>query len=146
MPESLLLRQLTVNDHTALLALWNDAGLPCKPQGRDSVAEFERQLLLPQIAFFGLFEGDRMVGSALATHDGRKGWVNRVAVHPDHRRRGLATRLIHACEQWLASCGIGVFACLVEGWNEDSRATVAAAGYERFEGVSYFTKRISQDA
>jgi GNAT superfamily N-acetyltransferase len=146
MPESLLLRRLTVGDHAALVALWIDAGLPCKPQGRDSAEEFERQLLLSQIAFFGLFDGHRMVGSALGTNDGRKGWVNRVAVHPDYRRRGLAKRLIHACEEWLASCGIGVFACLVEGWNEASRATVVAAGYELFEGVSYFTKRISQDS
>jgi len=145
MSDKLLIRRLTPDDHDALLALWTAAGLPHKPHGRDSRAEFVRQLALPQIAFFGLFDGDRMIGSSLVTHDGRKGWINRVAVHPDHRRRGLAIRLIRESEAWLSSCGIGIFACLIEGHNDASRATFRAAGYELFEGVSYFTRRVRPD-
>src|SRR5512133_1139802 len=118
MPDRFNLRRLVADDHAALLELWGLAGLPCKPEGRDSRADFVRQLGVPQIAFLGLFEGDRMVGSALATHDGRKGWVNRVAVRPDFRRLGLGRRLIAASEQWLGAQGIEIFACLIEGWNE----------------------------
>jgi GNAT superfamily N-acetyltransferase len=145
MPDRFSLRRLAADDHAALLELWLLAGLPCKPEGRDSPADFVRQLGVPQIAFLGLFEGERMVGSALATHDGRKGWVNRVAVHPDFRRLGLGRRLIAASEQWLGEQGIGIFACLIEGWNETSRELVRAAGYQPFEGVGYFTKRLRPD-
>ena len=143
--EPTILRRLEATDHAELLALWSVAGLACKPSGRDSRAEFERQLGLEQLAFFGLFENGRMIGSALGTHDGRKGWVNRVAVHPSHRRCGHGHRLIQACEQWLAASGIEIFACLIEGWNEASRQTVLAAGYQPFEGIGYFTKRLRPD-
>lgn len=139
------IRPLAADDHDALLALWEASGLPNKPSGRDSRAAFEVQLALPQLRFIGLFEGDKLIGSALATHDGRKGWVNRVAVHPDHRQQGIASRLVDVCEAWLESCGIEIFACLIEGWNDSSRALVRAKGYELFEGVAYFTKRRRPD-
>ena len=139
------LRRLVPADYSALMDLWSASGLPCKPSGRDSRVEVERQLGLEHVAFFGLFQGERMIGSALATHDERKGWVNRVAVHPEHRRQGHGRRLIQASEDWLASCGLEIFACLVEGWNEISRQTVLASGYEPFEGVCYFTKRLRPD-
>jgi len=145
MSQSITIRPLTADDHSELLSLWYAAGLPCKPGGRDSEAAFVTQLALPQIHYLGAFDGETMVGSALATHDGRKGWINRVAVHPTHQRKGLGSELIRACEAWLAECGIGIFACLIEGWNDSSRALVRAIGYEEFEGVSYFTKRTRSD-
>ncbi len=145
MSDALNLRRLNAGDYGALVELWTAAGLPYKPHGRDSRSAFEHQLTLPQIAFFGLFDHDRIIGTSLVTHDGRKGWINRVAVHPDYRRRGLAIRLIRESEQWLVSCGIGIFACLIEGYNDTSRATFKAAGYELFEGVTYFTRRVDPD-
>ena len=57
-----------------------------------------KKALAAQIAaagdlFVGAFEGERLVGSALGSVDGRaKGWINRVAVDPDRRRRGLGLR------------------------------------------------------
>ena len=145
MTEAPTIRRLTVDDHAALIALWDSAGLPSKPEGRDAKDAFERQLDMPQLCFFGAFVDDVMIGSALATHDGRKGWINRIAVHPDHRRAGLGSRLLRACETWLESCGIGIFACLIEGWNDTSRALVRSNGYAHFEGVAYFTKRSRPD-
>lgn len=142
MDHPLTIRALAANDYEDLLALWTVAGLPYKPHGRDSRTAFERQLSLPQVGFLGLFDGPRMAGAVLVTHDGRKGWINRVAVHPDYRRRGLALRLIKESEAWLAARGIGIFACLIEGYNDASRATFRAAGYELFEGVTYFTRRV----
>jgi ribosomal protein S18 acetylase RimI-like enzyme len=135
-------RRLGPGDYDALCALWRAAGLPIKPEGRDSRAEYERQLSLPHVAFFGRFQDGRLVAAVLATHDGRKGWVNRLAVHPDFRRRHLALELIRVCEAWFVECGVGIFACLIEAGNDASRAVFAAAGYETFPGVTYHTKRL----
>jgi len=135
-------RRLHQQDYAALLALWAAAGLPAKPQGRDSQPDYERQLALPQIAYFGLFEGTELVAAVLATHDGRKGWVNRLAVLPRSRRRGYATHLIQMCEQWLVEQGIEIFACLIEDDNDPSRQAVLRAGYSLYQGVSYLTKRL----
>ena len=142
MDAELSLRRLGPADYEALCALWRAAGLPTKPEGRDSRAEYERQLSLPNVVFFGLFKGERLVAAVLATHDGRKGWVNRVAVRPDLRRQHLGLELIHACEAWFVECGLGIFACLIEAGNDVSRAVFAAAGFETYEGVTYHTKRL----
>jgi GNAT superfamily N-acetyltransferase len=139
--DRVVLRRLEAADYDRLLSLWTEAGLEHKPRGRDSRPAFERQLDLDMVAFFGLFRDGELVGNVLATHDGRKGWINRLAVAPAYRRRGLARRLIAAAEEWLAAQGLEIYACLVEGWNEGSRDTFIACGYEPYPGLVYLTKR-----
>ena len=39
-------------------------------------------------------------------HDGHRGWVYYLAVHPDVRRRGLGRGLMQAGEQWLRERGV----------------------------------------
>ena len=51
--------------------------------------------------FIGAFADGKLVGIVVATHDGRKGWINRLAVHPDYRRRGIAKKLIEEAEEYL---------------------------------------------
>jgi GNAT superfamily N-acetyltransferase len=133
--------RLGADDHDRLLSLWTAAGLEHKPRGRDSRDAFERQLAGGVVACFGIVEDGELLGSVMASHDGRKGWINRLAVAPPHRRKGLARRLIGAAEEWLAAQGMEIFACLVEGWNQGSRDAFAACGYEPYPGVVYLTKR-----
>ncbi|MCX7021562.1 MAG: GNAT family N-acetyltransferase [bacterium] len=135
-------RRLETADYYRLVSLWTAAGLEHKPRGRDSRSAFERQLTQGMVAFFGLFRDGELLGSVLASHDGRKGWINRLAVAPAERRKGLARRLIGAAEEWLASRGLEIYACLVEGRNEGSRDAFAACGYEPYPGVIYLTKRV----
>ncbi|MDD5306062.1 MAG: GNAT family N-acetyltransferase [Deltaproteobacteria bacterium] len=139
-------RRLGMENYDALVALWAEAGLPVKLRGRDAREAIERQLKLPHIAFLGLFDGDLLVGAAIATHDGRKGWVNHLAVRASHRRRGLGRTLVRACEQWLDAEGIRIFACLVEAGSDASRALFGTLGYALFEGVTYHTKRLDPGA
>jgi len=135
------LRRLEAADYDRLVSLWTAAGLEHKPRGRDSRRAYERQLGLGVVACFGLVLDGELLGSVLASHDGRKGWINRLAVAPAHRRKGFARRLIGAAEEWLASQGVGIYACLVEGWNRGSRDSFVACGYEPYPGVVYLTKR-----
>ncbi len=96
-------------------------------------------------AFLAVAEaGGVVVGAVLATHDGRKGWINRLAVAPSYRRRGVASRLVAAAEERLAEAGIEIFACLVEGDNETSMRTFERLGYKRFPAMAYFTKRLRE--
>jgi predicted GNAT family acetyltransferase len=80
------IRKLTIEDYDNLIRVWADAGLPYRPFGRDRKDRIEKQMQRPDTAFIGLFEEGRLVAAGLATFDGRKGWINRVAVDPDYRR------------------------------------------------------------
>lgn len=130
-----------VGDYLLLTELWEKSGLPYKPKGRDSKENIEREVKLDCNQFLFAEVDHEYVGSVIVTHDGRKGWINRVAVLPEFRNRGIARKLVETSEQWLDSQGIGIVACMVEDYNEDSFEVFQKLGYIPFEGVRYLTKR-----
>ena len=55
--------------------------------------------------FFVAVQNERVVGTILAGFDGVRGWVHRLAVCPNQRRKGLASRLMKHAESSLKSIG-----------------------------------------
>ncbi len=145
--ENICIRQLGLDDYEELLALWRRAGLhSLRPQGRDSRASLARQLTSGVQTILGLETDGQLVGAVIATHDSRKGWINRLAVAPDHRRRGYAARLIAAAEEVLREQGMCVIAALVESDNPTSLALFRKVGYVEIDlRIHYLTKRDSDD-
>lgn len=142
------IRRLSVNDYDELLALWQRSGLhSLKPRGRDSRDGIARQLESGVQTILGLEVEDRLVGAVVATHDSRKGWINRLAVDPAYRRRGYGVRLVRAAEQALREQGMRVIAALVLSGNDASLALFRRAGYSEIDGgIHYLTKRDSDRA
>lgn len=134
------------SDYDRLIALWQAAGLSYKPKGRDSRQAFTQQLASGcQTALAVENDAGELAGAVLATHDGRKGWINRLAVRPEYRRQGLATRLIRAAEDTLREQGIEIFSALIEPGNEASLALFQEAGYDDWPGIHYVSKRDRAD-
>ena len=95
----------------------------------------------PFCRFFGVRDGrGALVGSVIANHEGRKGWINRLAVRPSARRSGIARALVAACEGWLFGEGVPIVAALVEGDNHSSQALFTSCDYERDDTLVYFRK------
>jgi ribosomal protein S18 acetylase RimI-like enzyme len=139
------LRRLTIDDHSAILALWEHAGLDSiRPEGRDSRSEFERQLAGGQIAI-GLEEGDCLIGVVLATHDTRKGWINRLAIDPHYRRQGYGEQLVCAAEAALHEAGLHIIAAFIEEGNTASLTLFEKMGYAVHQHLYYVSKRDSAD-
>jgi len=128
-----------------IIALWNAAGLAIKPGGRDRPEALAAEIKAYPDNFIGAFAGDRIVGVVLATWDGRKAWINRLAVSPDCRRSGIAARLVAAAEEELDRRGALIIAALIEGDNDASIAFFRDAGYAVYDGVVYVTKRKGPD-
>lgn len=124
------LRPLRRTDYHAMIALFQIAGMNPKTRGRDSPRSFSEQLRRNRRSYLGAFDGDRLVGVVLGTHDTRKAWINRLAVHPDYRRRSIAARLVRACERVLREQGLKMFAALIEPENRASEAFFRSLGYE----------------
>jgi putative acetyltransferase len=49
---------------------------------------------------------NRTVGAVLCGHDGRRGYLHHLAVHPDYRRQGIGRRLVDECLSRLSNSGI----------------------------------------
>jgi ribosomal protein S18 acetylase RimI-like enzyme len=142
---NILTREFRIEDYDALVNLWKGTGLPYKPQGRDRRDKIEGEIRRANAIFLVAEVDGKLVGSVLATHDGRKGWINRLAVAPAFRFRGIAKRLVAEAESRLSSQGIEIVACLIEDWNIDSKRFFETIGYNRFDEISYFTKKKRPD-
>ena len=139
------IRDLEATDYNALVALWEAAGLPYRPRGRDARDRIAREIEGSCSVFLAAEEGDELVGAVLGTHDGRKGWINRLAVLPEHRGRGIGRALTDAVERRLREIGIEIVTCLIEDWNEDSMAFFERLGYLPHREICYYSKRRSPD-
>ncbi len=150
--DGISLCDLTSADYPEILTLWQRAGLPVRPYGREAPDAFARQLASGMQRAIGLRAGSAtmagpvLVAVALLTHDGRKGWINRLAVDPDYRRRGLAQALIAEAERWFVrDLGLEVWAALIEGGNLASLALFERTGYHHHD-IIYVSKRTRPEA
>ncbi len=139
------IRKLTIDDYNAIIDLWERAGLSHRPKGRDSLKAMTPEMERAETVFLGMFDSDKIIGVVMASSDGRKGWINRLAIDPDYRRQGLAGLLIKESELFLYSLGIKVIAALIEGNNQPSESTFANSGYVYADDVKYYSKRLAPE-
>ena len=144
--EGLIIREAVAGDYDAVLDVWNKTGLHPRISGRDGRAAFEHQLK----QFPGLYlvaeDQGRIVGVIIGTHDHRKGWINRLAVLPQYRRRGIGRTLAQACDDAIRAAGIEIVAALVEDGNDASMSLFRDLGYKTDVAVTYFRKLDRPDA
>ncbi|MCB9437920.1 MAG: GNAT family N-acetyltransferase [Anaerolineales bacterium] len=137
---------LSTDDFDEICQLWQAAGLPFKPAGRDNPTVFAEQMASGVQTPIGIRgEDGQLIGVALATHDSRKGWINRIAVHPNSQRQGVGAALITACEQHFEQLGLLIVAALVEADNTASLNLFLHEGYQQHDSVIYFSKRASDN-
>jgi N-acetylglutamate synthase len=140
------LHDLGTDEYDELLALWERAGLPVRPEGRDAPDRFARQMVDGRQRVVGLRADAKLIAAVVLTHDGRKGWINRLVVDPAYRRRGLAGRLVAEAERWFVEDqGLEIWAALIEGANRDSQALFDTLDYHRHD-VVYVSKRTRPEA
>ena len=139
------LRSLRPGEVELLGRLWTDAGLPFRPKGRDSTQNLRRQRLRDPQLFVGAFQGATLVGAVIASDDGRKGWINRLAILPSARGHGIATMLVRHCEKILMKRGRLLLCVHVEAYNTESLKLFEHLGYNKEEDIFYCTKRENRD-
>lgn len=141
-----VVRPATAADYEAIAQVWRESGLGFSSAGRDRRDAFVQQLQQFPRSYLVAEMDDRLVGVVFGTHDGRKGWINRLAVIPPFRGRGVAAALVEACEAELHRDGIEIIAALVEAENDSSARVFEKMGYKTDVPVKYFRKLARPEA
>jgi len=139
------IRAFNIYDYKYVLNLWKISDLPFRPKGRDRKEKIAKELKNDCAIFLVAEIDDAIVGVVFGTHDGRKGWINRLAVHPDFRNKGIAKSLVNDVEEQLLNRGIEIMTCLIEGENNVSHNVFRKLGFKRWNKITYYSKRMNPD-
>ncbi|MEM7096978.1 MAG: GNAT family acetyltransferase [Pseudomonadota bacterium] len=135
MATNFLVRAYQDQDHSELVELW-EACFPNDPHWNNPVEVIKTKLTVQPELLFVCISDDRVVGSVLAGFEGFRGWVNKVATHPDYQRRGIASALMKTAEGALAAMGCPKLNLQVRAGNAASVEFYRSLGYEIEERVS----------
>ncbi|HEY7816550.1 MAG TPA: GNAT family acetyltransferase [Nakamurella sp.] len=115
---SMLIRPFAPADTEPVIDLWRRCGLT-RPWN-DARCDIDRKLTVqPELFLVGEVDSG-IVATAMAGYDGHRGWVNYLAVEPDHRRSGLAGQLIAVVEAELRLRGCPKVSLQVREGNEQA--------------------------
>jgi ribosomal protein S18 acetylase RimI-like enzyme len=133
--DTFFIRECRPEEAEALLALWQAART--SPSITDTITDIRR--VIESSASVLVAEADRcIVGSLIATFDGWRGNMYRIAVHPDYRRRGIGRALVREGERCLAKQGVKRITALVEEKYPWATAFWSNLGYEIEPGIIRF--------
>ena len=139
------IRPVTIDDYDAIFDLWSSTeqsrrALNPVDDSREGIARYlERN---PRTCLAAV-TGDRIIGVILTGHDGRRGMIHHLCVHPDFRRMGIAARLVSAAEEALKREGIQKVFGLVFKDNETANAFWEKQGYSLRTNLNYRNKSLN---
>jgi ribosomal protein S18 acetylase RimI-like enzyme len=92
------------DDYDRVVKLWKTA-FPDEPPHNDPVILIKRKLTVQPELFFVCCQEEKIVGAVMAGFDGVRGWIYHLAVHPEYRRKGIATQLMRTAANSLKGKG-----------------------------------------
>ena len=136
-------RRYEASDRDDVVALWSSCGL-LRPWN-DPDQDIERKLAQSPDGLLVLELNGRVVGSVMVGYDGHRGWVNYLAVDPEHRSEGCGELLMSEVECRLAKMGCPKINLQIRSTNEQAIGFYRHLGYVVDEVVS-MGKRLVDDA
>lgn len=136
------IRLITQEDYPALRQLWENCpgvGLNDWDDSPEGIGKFlERN----PATCFAAQEDNQLIGTILAGHDGRRGYIYHLAVAEDHRRGKVASRLVERALEGLRSQGIRKAALVVFEDNQPGNKFWESQGFAVREDLCYRNKLI----
>ena len=100
-----VIQEMELTDYEAVRELWQNTEEIelADTDSREGMARFlERN---PGLSFVAR-DGDRIIGAVLCGHDGRRGYIDQLAVQEQYRRQGIGRSLVSRCVYNLMRIGI----------------------------------------
>jgi ribosomal protein S18 acetylase RimI-like enzyme len=135
-------RPYQATDQAAVIALWQACGLT--RAWNDPAKDIARKMTVqPELFLVGTVNGGVMA-SVMAGYEGHRGWVNYLAVSPDHQKKSHGRVLMQAVERLLLARGCPKINLQIRTTNEAVIAFYKRLGYLQDDALS-FGRRLIPD-
>jgi ribosomal protein S18 acetylase RimI-like enzyme len=122
------IREFQLSDYDEIMSLWKSAGLIIRPG--DELDGIRLKLQRDPDLFMVAEDENGIVGVVMGAWDGRRGWINHLAVKPAYQRRGIGEALVNELVKRLAERGARKVNAQVYRSNEKSLAFFKSLGFE----------------
>ena len=138
----MLIRAYADKDEKQVIELWNECELT--RSWNNPQLDIQRKQKVQSEWFFVGEENGAVIATAMFGYNGHRGWVNYLAVSPNHQRKGYAHKLMQHGETVLKSAGCPKINLQIRTTNTQVQAFYKSIGYTEDEVVS-FGKRLIKD-
>ena len=136
------IRPYQPQDENAVVALWKQCDLI--RAWNDPRKDIQRKLAVrPDLFLVGVLHGE-IIACVMAGYEGHRGWLNYLAVAPQHRRHGYARALVTEAERLLRGAGCPKINLQIRTSNGDVIEFYRRLGYSVDDVVS-MGKRLERD-
>ncbi|MBC8375867.1 MAG: GNAT family acetyltransferase [FCB group bacterium] len=136
------IRSYRQSDESSVITLWDKCDLI--RSWNNPKKDIHRKLKVqPELFLVGVLDGD-LIASAMAGYDGHRGWINYLAVSPDHRQKGFGRKIMLEVERQLEIAGCPKLNLQIRESNIQAVKFYKRLGYKLDEVLS-LGKRLDSD-
>lgn len=134
----LTFRMMQISDHAAAIELWQQSpGVNVREA--DSYEAIEAYLHRNPGLSFVAMEANKLIGTIMAGHDGRRGYIQHLAVDARLRSSGIGEELIDRCLAALKQSGIVKSHIHIHLENDLARRFWSKRGWQERDEVTLFS-------
>jgi len=122
------IRPFEIKDQTAVIELWRVCALVVP--WNDPVKDIARKLKVDADLFLVGESRGEIVASVMGGYEGHRGWINYLAVSPQHQRKGYGREIMEFVEQQIQLKGCPKINLQIRGTNTQAAAFYQAIGYD----------------
>lgn len=132
------IRPMTIEDYDEVYAMWQITSKRAlsSSDSREKIGNYLKRN--PDMSQVAVCDG-KIVGTVLAGHDGRTGFIHHTAVHPDYRRRHIGKAMVEMAIKYITESGINKtqIYCYID--NTTGQNFWKSLGFNRTENVLFET-------
>lgn len=136
------IRRYEEKDRKVVIDLWGQCGLLASQNDPDK--DIARKLKVDADLFLVGVVNNSVVATVMGGYEGHRGWINYLAVSPDHQRKGYGQSIMTAVEELIIAKGCPKINLQVRNTNQTVIEFYKAIGYGNDDVVG-LGKRFEQD-